>query len=124
MSISITSSCIAMSLVHNLVFFFNDTATTEIYTLSLHDALPISDGANGKCACRALDRELPSRMPRLDADRQQAPPPGCCRRVLPALQQRAPASEPQATTASFPRPSYSNGRGPSRAYDTPRRLAQ
>src|SRR2546430_3086295 len=30
-------------------FFFNDTATTEIYTLSLHDALPISagDGAVG-----------------------------------------------------------------------------
>src|SRR5260370_27854164 len=27
-----------MSLIH---FFFNDTATTEIYTLSLHDALPI-----------------------------------------------------------------------------------
>src|SRR5947209_11240145 len=26
-----------------LFFFFNDTATTEIYTLSLHDALPISD---------------------------------------------------------------------------------
>src|SRR5256885_11612638 len=26
-------------------FFFNDTATTEIYTLSLHDALPISGGA-------------------------------------------------------------------------------
>ena len=25
-----------------LSFFFNDTATTEIYTLSLHDALPIS----------------------------------------------------------------------------------
>src|SRR3712207_8336431 len=25
-------------------FFFNDTATTEIYTLSLHDALPISPG--------------------------------------------------------------------------------
>src|SRR5260221_9283972 len=30
-------------------FFFNDTATTEIYTLSLHDALPI---------CRVEDREL------------------------------------------------------------------
>src|SRR3712207_8797337 len=28
-------------------FFFNDTATTEIYTLSLHDALPISFGARG-----------------------------------------------------------------------------
>src|SRR5260370_30493089 len=26
-----------------LFFFFNDTATTEIYTLSLHDALPICD---------------------------------------------------------------------------------
>src|SRR3712207_8581284 len=25
-----------------MIFFFNDTATTEIYTLSLHDALPIS----------------------------------------------------------------------------------
>src|SRR3712207_8198484 len=28
-----------------LFFFFNDTATTEIYTLSLHDALPISSQA-------------------------------------------------------------------------------
>src|SRR2546426_919640 len=28
-----------------LFFFFNDTATTEIYTLSLHDALPISTTA-------------------------------------------------------------------------------
>src|SRR5256885_16463913 len=28
----------------SLFFFFNDTATTEIYTLSLHDALPISQG--------------------------------------------------------------------------------
>ena len=27
--------------VGGVVFFFNDTATTEIYTLSLHDALPI-----------------------------------------------------------------------------------
>ena len=27
-----------------LFFFFNDTATTEIYTLSLHDALPIYKG--------------------------------------------------------------------------------
>src|SRR2546430_17447871 len=26
-----------------IFFFFNDTATTEIYTLSLHDALPISE---------------------------------------------------------------------------------
>src|SRR2546422_6080614 len=31
-------------------FFFNDTATTEIYTLSLHDALPICDEAPGQAA--------------------------------------------------------------------------
>src|SRR6266480_2681156 len=30
------------SIVVFIFFFFNDTATTEIYTLSLHDALPIS----------------------------------------------------------------------------------
>src|SRR6266581_6571012 len=30
-----------------LFFFFNDTATTEIYTLSLHDALPISRPVRG-----------------------------------------------------------------------------
>src|SRR5689334_25435680 len=29
-------------------FFFNDTATTEIYTLSLHDALPISSAVTSK----------------------------------------------------------------------------
>src|SRR2546422_7396256 len=31
-----------MSFHSSVLFFFNDTATTEIYTLSLHDALPIS----------------------------------------------------------------------------------
>src|SRR5258708_24903997 len=31
-----------------MFFFFNDTATTEIYTLSLHDALPIWDSAHGR----------------------------------------------------------------------------
>src|SRR3989338_5487625 len=30
------------SSISHAAFFFNDTATTEIYTLSLHDALPIS----------------------------------------------------------------------------------
>src|SRR3712207_8717679 len=36
----------------SLIFFFNDTATTEIYTLSLHDALPISRAT--RMPCRAL----------------------------------------------------------------------
>src|SRR5690242_21697740 len=35
-------------------FFFNDTATTEIYTLSLHDALPISPGLAGRLPLAAL----------------------------------------------------------------------
>src|SRR3990170_9050901 len=45
----------------SLFFFFNDTATTEIYTLSLHDALPISlppsgggGGGGDRCAQRAV----------------------------------------------------------------------
>src|SRR2546422_10417832 len=36
----------------SLFFFFNDTATTEIYTLSLHDALPISNGGAEPRAAR------------------------------------------------------------------------
>src|SRR2546430_10534855 len=39
--------------VYSFFFFFNDTATTEIYTLSLHDALPIyltSEGKKGEAA--------------------------------------------------------------------------
>ena len=34
--------------------FFNDTATTEIYTLSLHDAIPISDADPKKVLRQAL----------------------------------------------------------------------
>src|SRR2546430_11486307 len=33
--------CLTFIYIFLLFFFFNDTATTEIYTLSLHDALPI-----------------------------------------------------------------------------------
>src|SRR2546430_11440761 len=36
-----------------MFFFFNDTATTEIYTLSLHDALPISRPAPRRPGARA-----------------------------------------------------------------------
>src|SRR2546422_3062930 len=41
----------------SLFFFFNDTATTEIYTLSLHDALPIS--ALGQLGLRSAVAEVP-----------------------------------------------------------------
>src|SRR3712207_9459909 len=39
-----------MVIDHQSFIFFNHTATTEIYTRSLHDALPISDVAAGLCA--------------------------------------------------------------------------
>src|SRR2546429_8445437 len=41
-----------------LFFFFNDTATTEIYTLSLHDALPISSSAQGVRYTCPMDPEI------------------------------------------------------------------
>src|SRR2546427_6927865 len=39
-------------------FFFNDTATTEIYTLSLHDALPISRQSHHHRHCRSAARRV------------------------------------------------------------------
>src|SRR3712207_9091074 len=44
-----------------LFFFFNDTATTEIYTLSLHAALPIS---RGRAAAAPRTGRAPRRLPR------------------------------------------------------------
>src|SRR3712207_8289619 len=41
-----------------MIFFFNDTATTEIYTLSLHDALPIFTVSRSRCASRRIGRFL------------------------------------------------------------------
>src|SRR3712207_7645797 len=61
-------------------FFFNDTATTEIYTLSLHDALPISPARTGR------RRPCPAPPPRRPA--AWRPPP--CRRRRTS---RAPRSE-------------------------------
>src|SRR3712207_6900781 len=48
------------------IFFFNDTATTEIYTLSLHDALPISAARAAQVAAYRLVRRhgIPRTLPR------------------------------------------------------------
>src|SRR5688572_33448126 len=53
-------------------FFFNDTATTEIYTLSLHDALPISAPA-----CSSPTRPTPTRWagPTARSSAPSVPPP-------------------------------------------------
>src|SRR2546430_9460085 len=64
-------------------FFFNDTATTEIYTLSLHDALPISAGAFARrdiqcsrlsirlCRFRPLGRKVDRKSTRLNSSHSQ-----------------------------------------------------
>src|SRR3712207_8113803 len=49
-----------------IIFFFNDTATTEIYTLSLHDALPISVRQGARHAFHDTLRGLLRRAAPLD----------------------------------------------------------
>src|SRR3712207_8026741 len=57
-------------MVQFFLFFFNDTATTEIYTLSLHDALPISPRGRPVPWRRSGSRRRP----------WSSPPPGRSRR--------------------------------------------
>src|SRR2546427_13306138 len=58
-------------------FFFNDTATTEIYTLSLHDALPISGargrllGAAHECSGKDAAQERDRKSTRLNSSHSQ-----------------------------------------------------
>src|SRR5215813_15025557 len=51
-------------------FFFNDTATTEIYTLSLHDALPTPAGPPAPGAGADAGARSRSRPPRSGRDRK------------------------------------------------------
>src|SRR3712207_7153666 len=63
------------------IFFFNDTATTEIYTLSLHDALPISLcdhlkidlAAYGVAGLRAVLARLPFERPAIVVTNVETP---------------------------------------------------
>src|SRR6476660_6535242 len=50
----ISSPASSVSSRFSIFFFFNDTATTEIYTLSLHDALPISPSRRRVSAGRSV----------------------------------------------------------------------
>src|SRR6266508_6577672 len=51
--------CVIKGLSCVFFFFFNDTATAEIYTLSLHDALPISKRATPHTLRRCVIRSRP-----------------------------------------------------------------
>src|SRR3712207_8716577 len=59
-------------------FFFNDTATTEIYTLSLHDALPISQPQGLSAAARRAPASAARTAARSTSPRCRAPPDSPC----------------------------------------------
>src|SRR5256885_5086063 len=73
-----------------IFFFFNDTATTEIYTLSLHDALPIW---RAMCCCAGMAQGAcwPYRPTPRPAARRARPAP-CC----PACRSEEHTSELQS----------------------------
>src|SRR5689334_24662624 len=78
-----------MSLHCSSPFFFNDTATTEIYTLSLHDALPIWSRPGRRARPPAPARQRRPPPPARPAPRRSPPPPrGECLRWA-----RVPRSE-------------------------------
>src|SRR5256884_4518723 len=62
---------ILIFLYYYYFFFFNDTATTEIYTLSLHDALPIFGHARGDDRNDRKGQEEPNRTKAAETSRDQ-----------------------------------------------------
>src|SRR2546430_4701111 len=107
-----------MLLVCSFFFFFNDTATTEIYTLSLHDALPIFQlSARRRREGSHRDRDAPRleakrRDPLVRPPHRQSPQPGRAwhhaagdRRAVPKLPHRAAPGHPRASRRAL-------GRGP------------
>src|SRR5258705_12534141 len=108
---------ITSPLLYSLIFFFNDTATTEIYTLSLHDALPIfaqdaedlarrqtewtkDEAPRADSSAAARERELAERVDSLakglDRAGQETPldqPQGAARRARAAMQEAADAAQ-------------------------------
>src|SRR2546425_6720261 len=73
-----------------LFFFFNDTATTEIYTLSLHDALPISSSEILSASSRRLSGGFATQL-RLMRRRDDCSKGR--RKLLTPCSQRGPRSE-------------------------------
>src|SRR5215469_3851026 len=68
--------CVVCYFVLFSFFFFNDTATTEIYTLSLHDALPIFGDRLNHCAADGFGKALARFIGRNVVRRPPEPCPG------------------------------------------------
>src|SRR6266496_5694775 len=105
-----------------LFFFFNDAATTEIYTLSLHDALPISGDPLHLNAL--LRRPLPGLADRVSNDVHRGHLPSALSQIdsippSPAAHVKGPAWRQRARALGHPLPCRDNrppfpGREPSR----------
>src|SRR5258708_10237712 len=99
-----------------LFFFFNDTATTEIYTLSLHDALPISlVPASGACPFSVANVGTASSQVTVGERSEehtselQSPDHLVCRLLLEKKKIKAHASnhrDESNSAASSPRPTW------------------
>src|SRR5258708_23317574 len=102
-------------------FFFNDTATTEIYTLSLHDALPISlevVGGGGLFRTMGLERllrEIHSRSEEHTSE-LQSPDHLVCRLLLEKKKQTRTTDPALRRSAACP------GKGPRRTAPKAARL--
>src|SRR5256885_8602529 len=93
-------------------FFFNDTATTEISTLSLHDALPILQASNGTSTAISrgdrsasfsftlLNEKLSDLSPRSEEPTTELPSP--CNRVSPLLLETKAPPRPRLTPQRHP----------------------
>src|SRR5256885_12181680 len=93
-----------------LFFFFNDTATTEIYTLSLHDALPISRTATPSPSRSAGSARSPaSRCPPARSEEHTSELQSPCNLVCRLLLEK-----------KFPRHAVHNRRKASQAARNPR----
>src|SRR3989449_9378047 len=79
----------------SLFFFFNDTATTEIYTLSLHDALPILLGDGIEDTDRQSPWQASGELPRAEDSREG----GRCGVGVGARQLGCPADAPAVDQA-------------------------
>src|SRR5215467_16031388 len=80
-------------------FFFNDTATTEIYTLSLHDALPISS-TNARIRCMWSRMMYPRSSRRRDTARPRFGGPDGGSVLLYALIAPQSATRPKSCIAN------------------------
>src|SRR5215813_15639455 len=93
--------CWLCFLVFCLFFFFNDTATTEIYTLSLHDALPISSSPPTppatSCSCSP-----PARMRSEEHTSELQSRPHLVCRLLLEKKKKPPETPKSKTTTTEP----------------------